>query len=178
MDIPNNLFILYVRTHKTMSKFPGSTSYAPGVSISAANKKKKPRRKEISGGRVKYVRTNKAGRKVVRVRSASGELLKIRKGATDTKQKSVKTFSAGGRYVKRVAKGTGRNRRAFTYKGRLAGKYRSPEGKINKGKGVKTRSSVGVGGNRVSKKFETKKVGKLYVPVKTKFPRNKNRGKK
>ena len=155
-----------------MSKFSRSTSYAAGVSKSAANKKKLPnrRRKVLADGRVKIVRTNKAGRKVTRIKSKSGDLLKIKKAATGNKAQVTKKLSGGGAYVKRVARGTGKDRRAFTYKGKMRGQV---SGRINDGKGVLKRSVVGSGLNRVMKKFATKKVGDTHRAIKQKNPRFK-----
>lgn len=168
------------------NKFKGSSTYARGVSVKKKNPKKgvsakqsgiaytaKPnrKRKTLSDGRVRTVRTNKDGRKVVRVKSASGALLKIRKGATDTKKKVAKTFSAGGRYVKRVSRGSGASRVATTYKGRLRKSNRGSGAGVNQGKGVMVRRAVGSKMNRRSNKFTPKNVGGRYVPVKQKIKR-------
>ena len=173
------------------NKFYGSSTYARGVSVKKKKQKKgvsakqsgtaytstptkkhhNRKRKTLSDGRVRTVRTNKDGRKVVRVKSASGALLKIRKGATDTKKKVAKTFSAGGRYVKRVSRGSGASRVATTYKGRLRKSNRGSGAGVNQGKGVMVRRAVGSKMNRRSNKFTPKNVGGRYVPVKQKIKR-------
>ena len=129
------------------------------------------RRKVLADGRVKIVRTNKAGRKVTRIKSKTGELLKIKKAATGNKAQVTKKLSGGGAYVKKVARGTGKDRRAFTYKGKLRGQI---GGRINDGKGVLKKSVVGTGNNRVVKHYKPTKVGNRYVPRKLK-KRNYNR---
>ena len=187
MNILNILFILYVRTHTTMSnKFEGSTTYAPGVSLKKKKQKKgvsakqssiaytsKPtkkhpnrKRKTLSDGRVRTVRTNKDGRKVVRVKSAGGSLLKIKKAATDTKKALTKTIS-GGRYVRKVQLGTGKDREVTSYKGRLRKKFRKTGQGVNSGVGVMTRHVKGSkrSGNRVGKSYSPRKSGNRYDPV-------------
>ena len=122
------------------------------------------RRKRLKDGRVKIVRTNKAGRKVTRIKSAGGALLKIKKGATDTKAQDTKKIS-GGRYVSNVTRGTGKDRKVTSYKGRLRAKFRKTGQGVNSGKGVMTRKVKGSKRNlnRVGKSYAPTKFGNRYV---------------
>jgi len=158
-------------------KFGGSTTNAPGVTVTKTNtSKSKPKRKTLSDGRVRTVRTNKEGRKVVRVRSAGGALLKIRKGATDSKKAVTKTLS-GGRYVSKITKGSGADRKAVSYKGKLRSKYRGSGQGVNQGKGVATRAVKGSyrSGNRVAKTFKPQTTGNRYVSQLRKTKRTKTK---
>ena len=116
------------------------------------------RRKRLKDGRVKIVRTNKAGRKVTRIKSAGGALLKIKKSATDSKAQVTKKIS-GGRYVSNVTRGTGKDRKVTSYKGRLRAKFRQTGQGVNSGKGVMTKKVRG-------SKRHLNRVGTSYAPVK------------
>lgn len=122
------------------------------------------RRKRLKDGRIKIVRTNKAGRKVTRIKSAGGALLKIKKGATDSEAQVTKKIS-GGRYVSNVTRGTGKDRKVTSFKGKLRAKFRKAGEGINSGKGVMTRLVKGSKRklNREGRKYQPIKFGNRYV---------------